>query len=113
MYTKTKISEKTIGKGKNKLKETVVKVSRDDKKMIDPEDITELVEELETKVTKAHGKHKLRVRALNVDKWYTLKGYDDDVVNVESVEEYLDGRVKDSTKFGKFYQIELTVIRNA
>ena len=59
---------------------------------------------------------RLRVRALGIDKFNTigfatLKSLDKDL-EVLDEEDYLKGKVKDTSKFKKFSQLELVVIKS-
>jgi hypothetical protein len=47
------------------------------------------------------------IRALNGQRWFTFKGYEDEDLNVQNFEEYYNNRVKDTGKFEMFSQIEI------
>ena len=50
------------------------------------------------------------IRGLNSLQWWTLKSLNEDL-NVQNYEDYFQGRVSDSTKFEKFYQLSITVVQ--
>jgi hypothetical protein len=100
------LKTKTVGK----LKETVVKVTRQDNKMIEPSEVKKLVEDLMKEADKKYDSYKMRVRGLNVIQFFTLKGYADDEIIIKEVDDYLHGKVSNDAKFGKFYQLEITII---
>jgi hypothetical protein len=52
----------------------------------------------------------IMIRGLAPHRWSTLKNYGEDL-NYDYEEEYLDGRVKNTTKFNKYFQIEITIIK--
>ena len=50
------------------------------------------------------------VRALLVDKWITLKGYDQEL-DLMDFDEYYENKVADSSKFDKFIQLQVSVAK--
>ena len=56
---------------------------------------------------------KVMVRALNIERWMTLKGFNDEF-DAESYEDYFRNKVEeeDLEKFTKFKQLQISVIRN-
>ena len=79
--------------------------------MIDPKDVKSLVEDLMKEAKKKFPNYKMRVRGLNALQWFTLKGFDQDNLNVDEIDEYLDGRVSDDSKFGNFFQLEISIVK--
>ena len=108
IYKKELIKETTIGK----LREKAIKVTRQDGKEMDPEDIRILYNNIKKETDKLYPGSKIMVKALNPIKWFTLKGYSDDDIDIKAVDEYLDGKVHDDAKFGYFYQVQLFLVRN-
>jgi hypothetical protein len=49
----------------------------------------------------------LRVHGISQGQCYTLKGWDDTELNLDDLEEYLEGKVKDSIKFTEFFKITI------
>ena len=82
-------------------------IYKKNKTEIDHSDIEKLVLSLEAKAPKGT---KIRVRALNIDRWSTLKGFEDDI-DLQNEEDYLDGRAKDTTKFLKAFQLEVVLLK--
>lgn len=87
--------------------QTTLQVFKKNKKEITPKEIKVLTKQILDKAPKGT---KMRIRALGVDKFYTLKSLDGDLDVLEG-EEYAQGKVKDTSKFSNFYQLELTVIK--
>jgi len=50
------------------------------------------------------------VTGLNIDKWYTLKSFQNDL-DSDVVDEYLHGLVQDTVKFNDFIQVHLTIFK--
>lgn len=50
------------------------------------------------------------IRGLSIDKWNTLKPWGRDLKYMNQ-EEYYQGKVKDTAKFLKYFQIQLTIVR--
>ena len=82
-------------------------VYKKNKSEISHEQISAIVRSLQSKAPRGT---KIRVRALNVDRWTTLKGFDEDL-DLQSEEDYLDGRVHETTKFLKAFQLEIILMK--
>ena len=100
VYTKKIIKEKTVKHGK----ERTIQLYRNDKKNdISAQDIRDIVQGLKN----ADPNKIFMVRALNATRWSTLKGFYSDL-NVDDEEEYYANKVKDTDKFSKFSQLQIT-----
>lgn len=97
--------EKKIGK----IKEKAIKVTREDGKMMDPADVREFVENLIAGADQKFKEYKMMIRGLNVTGWWTLKSFQQDELNLQELDEYLDGKVKSDSKFGKLYQMQVFI----
>lgn len=82
-------------------------VYKKNKSEISHDQIGAIVRSLQSKAPRGT---KLRVRALNIDRWSTLKGFDEDL-DLQNEEDYLDGRVRETTKFLKAYQLEIVLMK--
>lgn len=51
----------------------------------------------------------MMVRGLGLDKWTTLKGLNSEL-NAKEYEDYFKNKVKDVSKFTKFFQLQITTI---
>lgn len=71
---------------------------------ITKDDIDRLKISLENKTDASN----VMIRALNGIGWTTLKGFRDDYYD-NDYEDYYNNKVADSDKFGKFFQLELTI----
>jgi len=78
--------------------------------MIDPADAKKLVQDLMKEAKKKYNNYKIMVRGLNAIRFFTLKGYDDEDIKIDEVDDYLHGKVSDDSKFGKFFQLDITII---
>ena len=57
-----------------------------------------------------HGPNaKIMIRALNADKWNTLKGFSTDL-NIEDFEDYYKNKVSHTSKFEYFTQVEVSIL---
>ena len=82
-------------------------VFKKNKSEISHEHIVKIIHSLQSKAPKGTT---IRLRALKVDRWTTLKGFDEDL-DLDNEEDYLDGRVIDTTKFLKAFQLEIILMK--
>ena len=75
---------------------------------MDIKDVEDLVHGLETVAKQKKEKVKVMARALLINKWITLKGYDEDLDFME-FEEYYENKVANPSKFHKFIQLQISV----
>jgi len=88
--------------------ETTLRISRSSKEEIDVDDL----ENIFTGIKKSLAPNtKLVIRALNGQRWFTFKGYDDEYLQIDSFEDYYKNKVADTHKFEKFAQVEITSLR--
>ncbi len=93
--------------------QTTLQISKKNKKNIDIDEIIELFHGLE-KQGKAKGLHtEFMIRGESVAGWSTLKGFGDDLKTVEDFLDYYNNTVSVTTKFGNFFQLQLTVFTSA
>jgi hypothetical protein len=74
------------------------------------DEIANIVQSIENEAKKRKEKVKVMVRALNIDKWYTVKQIDNDL-DPDEVDDYMDGLVQDTPKFNNFFQAHFTLYR--
>ena len=89
---------------------TTVQISKSNKTEMDVKDVEDLVNGLETVAKQKKEKVKIMVRALLIDKWITLKGYDQEL-DLMDLDEYYDNKVEDSSKCDKFIQLQVSVAK--
>ena len=106
LYKKQIIKENTFGN----LKETAMKIERKDGKWMTPENVADLCNNFEKVAMKNFEGCKMLVRGLNPLQWWTLKGYNG-MLNIDSIDEYVNGRAVETEKFGYFSQIQIFLIR--
>ena len=101
METKV-LSKKNVGN----LIQTSIQLSNKDKSFITTNEIKRIVDKFET------GGSKIVVRALNIERWLTLKGLNDEF-NDEALDDYYKNKVKESDvhKFITFPQVQITVFK--
>ena len=106
-YSKAVIDKRKFGK---RFVQTTISIKRKDgKPQIDVPELKALYEGLINEAKKKGDNIQVVVRAKNIEKMHTFKGWNDPNINIESFEDYLDGRVKETEKFEKFYEIQFTI----
>jgi len=105
-YNKQVIKTVKVGK----VNQTTVQMSRKDKNMMKMDEIANIVQSIENEAKKRKEKVKVMVRALNIDKWYTVKKFDNDL-DSDIVDDYMNGLVEDTPKFNNFFQAHFTLYR--
>lgn len=97
-----------------RLTKTTVKIWRKDKKWIMPEQLEELYDALVEKANKEGKRYEIMVKGLSPISWFTLKGFKDEGLNLQTVEQYINGRVvePEDQKFGKFAQLQIAVMKH-
>jgi len=96
------LSKRDIGDGV----QTTIQLSNRDKSNITTEEIGEIVNKFST------GGNKIMVRALNIERWMTLKGMNEEF-DAESLIDYYVNKVReeDVEKFTEFKQVQITVFK--
>jgi hypothetical protein len=103
VYVKTVKSVKKHRDGEEKM----IQLHRKDKKSkISVQDIRDIVAGIEKK--NPDGRY--MIRAMNIDKMWTFKGYDGEL-NIEDFEEYLANKVRDISKFSMFSQMQIYILQ--
>jgi hypothetical protein len=99
---------KTVKLGK--VNQTTIQLSRKDKNLMHIDEISNIVQSIENEANNRKEDVKVMVRGLNIDKWYTLKSFQNDL-DSDVVDEYLHGLVQDTVKFNDFIQVHLTIFK--
>jgi len=96
------LSKRDIGDGV----QTTIQLSNTDKSKITTEEIGEIVNKFST------GGNKILVRGLNIERWQTIKGMQEEF-DPESFIDYYVNKVKeaDVEKFTEFFQVQITVFK--
>ncbi len=96
------LSKRDVGDGI----QTTIQLSNSDKSNITTEEIGQIVNQFST------GGKKIMVRALNIERWQTLKGMNEES-DPESFIDYYVNRIKeeDVEKFTQFKQVQITVFK--
>ena len=96
------LSKRDVGDGI----QTTIQLSNRDKSSITTDEIGQIVNQFST------GGKKIMVRALNIERWCTLKGMNEDF-DPESFIDYNVNKVReeDVEKFTEFSQIQITVFK--
>ncbi len=96
------LSKRDVGDGI----QTTIQLSNTDKSKITTEQIGEIVNKFST------GGSKILVRALNVERWQTIKGMQEEF-DPESFIDYYVNKVReaDVEKFTEFFQVQITVFK--
>ena len=96
------LSKREVGDGI----QTTIQLSNSDKSSLTTDEIAEIVNKFST------GGSKIMVRALNIERWMTLKGLSEEF-DPESFKDYYRNRVAeaDVEKFTEFKQVQITVFK--
>jgi len=96
------LSKREVGDGI----QTTIQLSNSDKSNITTDEIAEIVNKFST------GGSKIMVRALNIERWMTLKGMNEEF-DPETFIDYYRNRVAeaDVEKFTEFKQVQITVFK--
>ena len=96
------LSKRDVGDGI----QTTIQLSNTDKSKITTEEIGEIVNKFST------GGNKILVLGLNIERWQTLKGMQEEF-DPESFIDYYRNKVReaDVEKYTEFYQVQITVFK--
>ena len=96
------LSKRDVGDGV----QTTIQLSNTDKSKITTEEIGEIVNKFST------GGNKILVRGLNIERWQTIKGMQEEF-DPESFIDYYRNKVReaDVDKFIEFMQVQITVFK--
>jgi HD superfamily phosphohydrolase len=109
-YNIKKIDKKKIGKSITK---TTVNIKPKNKKYMSLSDISNIVDEL-NKNNSSNSKYSHRsvvVASTPIQKNFNIKGYSDTNIRYNSMADYLNGRVKETTKFTNITEISITILK--
>jgi hypothetical protein len=99
------VSNKSIGNAKR----VTYEIGKTNETQITKSDIQKLLDGVEDDMKKKGGTYKILIRGMNGATFRTLKGFDEDELNFETEEDYLEGKVKDIAKFMKFFKLHFTI----
>ena len=87
--------------------QTTLQISNKNKSDIDIDAVKAIIKKVSVNDAK------VMVRALGIERWMTLKGFNDEF-DADSFEDYFRNKVEeeDLEKFTKFKQLQISVIRN-
>ena len=96
------LSKRDVGDGI----QTTIQLSNTDKSKITTEEIGQIVNKFST------GGNKIMVRGLNIERWMTVKGLNEDF-DPESFIDYYRNKVReaDVEKFTEFMQVQVTIFK--
>ena len=96
------LSKRDVGDGI----QTTIQLSNKDKSSITTDEIGQIVNQFST------GGEKIMVRALNIERWMTLKGMNEDFDPESFIDYYVNKvREEDVEKFTEFKQVQITVFK--
>ena len=96
------LSKRDVGDGI----QTTIQLSNSDKSNITTEEIGHIVNQFST------GGKKIMVRALNIERWMTVKGMNEDFDPESFIDYYVNKiREEDVEKFTEFSQVQITVFK--
>jgi hypothetical protein len=104
IYKKQLLNRRTIGN----IKQSTVQVSRSDEKPITLNELLEISNSIQDNATeKDYKKFKYMIRGLLINNWTTIKGFQTDL-DIDGIEDYLVGLVKETGKFKEIIQLQIT-----
>jgi hypothetical protein len=106
IYTKTILNQENFKKSNQK----TIQLSRTDKKSIKLNEINKMTQGLYQAGQSKNKKTSLLIRGLSNAGWFTLKGFDQDVMDEDDYIDYFNNRVKSTDKFNDFYQLQITLV---
>jgi len=106
-YNIKKLDTSNVGKVK---RVTYQFTRKDNKPNIDIDVLDDIINGLEKQAEKKGENIKIMVRALNCQRWFTLKGFDE-TLNVQDFDDYYKGKVQKTEKFEKFSQLQVTILK--
>jgi len=96
------LSKRDVGDGI----QTTIQLSNTDKSKITTEEIGQIVNKFST------GGNKIMVRGLNIERWMTIKGLNEDFDPESFIDYYVNKiREEDVDKYTDFYQVQITVFK--
>ena len=96
------LSKRDVGDGV----QTTIQLSNRDKSDITTDEIAEIVNRLST------GGSKVMIRGLNIERWMTIKGMNEEFDPESFVDYYVNKvREEDVQKFTEFKQVQITVFK--
>jgi hypothetical protein len=96
------LSKRDVGDGV----QTTIQLSNRDKSDITTDEVAEIINRLSTNGSK------VMVRALNIERWMTLKGMNEDFDPETFIDYYVNKvREEDVQKFTEFKQVQVTVFK--
>lgn len=111
-YKIEKIKEIITGKNKKKKTQNKIiqlKITKNNKKDLNMDDIQTLNDRFSAKLNL---KGKFYIRAFGIGEPYTLKGYDNDLMLDEEIDDYLQGKIQINSmeKYKEFNQIHIGIM---
>jgi len=108
-YQTKKIKTRNLGK---KLKETTTMFYKKNKEMITLKDVQNLIHKFEHDAQNAGVEEgRYMIRALSKNKYTTIKSFDQDDLDVDGYIDYYVNKCADPSKYTKFFQLQVTMIR--
>ena len=87
--------------------ENTIQIYKKNKNRISVDEVRRLVGNIQKERPNA----KILVRGLGIDRWHTLKTFDEEL-NIMDTDTYYQGKVKEPDKFADFSQLQLTVLKS-
>ena len=83
--------------------------SRKDNTQLDVDEVIKIAENTYNRAANSKKKVDFVIRGLIGDQWTTLKGKNQEMMDLVDFIEYYEGRVEDTTKFERFSQIDIVM----
>jgi hypothetical protein len=104
MSLKAKILKDTIINKKRDIRQVTTQFYKNKDKLIDVDELDDLLDQMYEKGTSKHDNFKYTlVRVMNGGNWMSFK-------DLDTLEDYYSGKVKDDSKFYEFMQVQITCV---
>jgi hypothetical protein len=87
--------------------ENTIQIYKRNKNRISVDEVKRLVGNIQKERPNA----KILIRGLGIDRWHTLKTFDEEL-SIMDTDTYYQGKVKEADKFADFSQLQLTVLKS-
>ena len=99
------VSNKNIKKQNKMVKRTVFHINKKSNNHFNTGELKDIYESFRDK----YGNNNIMVRAVNNTMPFTFKGFDQNSLTIQDMDDYYENKVADTTEFKYFYSIEITV----
>lgn len=99
------VSSKNIKKQNKIIKRTVFHINKKSNTHFNTGELKDIYESFRDK----YGNNNIMVRAVNNTMPFTFKGFDQESLTIQDMDDYYENKVANTSEFKNFYSIEITV----